>query len=131
MKRPAKQARTVGTASVKRATYRKGLRAESVAAALLAVKGYRILARRFRSGVGEVDLIARRGRRLAFVEVKTRATAEAAVWSVTPRQRRRIARGAEAWLSRNPHHLHCDMAFDVVLVAPRAWPRHLKDAFRV
>lgn len=110
-------------------TYAKGRWAELAAAALLLLKGYRILARRFRSPVGEIDLVARRGRRLAFVEVKSRATHDAAAWSVTPRQQQRIARAAEAWLKRHPRHAACEIGFDVVLVSPRARPRHLRDAF--
>lgn len=112
-------------------TYRKGLMAEAVAALLLMAKGYRILARRFRSPVGEIDLVARRGRRIVFVEVKSRASMDAAAWSVTPRQQQRIARAAEAWRQRNPRLADRDISFDVVLVSPRALPRHLSDAFRV
>ena len=112
-------------------TYAKGLWAETIAALLLMAKGYRILDRRFRSPVGEIDLVARRGRRVAFVEVKIRPTAEDGAWSVTPRQQRRIARAAEAWLQRNPWAAQSVLSFDVVLASPRALPRHLKDAFRI
>lgn len=111
-------------------TYGKGRWAESVAALLLRAKGYRILARRYRSPVGEIDLVARRGRRLAFVEVKVRPTLADGAAAVTPRQRRRIAQAAEAWLQRNPQQAALEIGLDVVLVAPGALPRHLPEAFR-
>src|SRR3954467_1837101 len=82
--------------------FRLGLSAESRAAALLIAKGFRILARRWRSPVGEIDIVARRGRLLVFVEVKARAAFDDAAWSVTDRQRARIAAAAEAWLARYP-----------------------------
>src|SRR3954469_9922535 len=82
--------------------FRTGLSAESRAAMLLIAKGFRILARRWRSPVGEIDIVARRRRLLVFVEVKARATLDEAAWSVTDRQRARIAAAAEAWLARYP-----------------------------
>lgn len=109
--------------------FRLGLSAESRAAALLLAKGYRIVARRWRSSSGEVDIIARRFRTLAFVEVKARETLDAAAWSVTPRQRARIIAAAEAWLARNPGDAKCFIRFDAVLVAPRALPQHIAGAF--
>lgn len=115
----------------RRAAYRRGLAAESLAAMLLRVKGYRILARRARTPAGEIDLVARRGRLFVFVEVKTRR--EGADEAVTARQRARIARAAEAWLARAGRHgaLPADFAarFDVILLAPWRRPRHLPDAF--
>ncbi len=111
---------------------RGGRRAEVLAALWLMLKGYRILARRCRTPVGEIDLVARRGGRIVFVEVKTRgAGTDEAAWSVTPRQQARIARAAEHWLARRPAFQGHDIGFDVVLLAPWAWPRHLADAFRV
>lgn len=112
-------------------SYRKGHVAEALAALLLTAKGYRILARRFRSPMGEIDLIAKRGHRIAFVEVKARATWQDGAWSVGPRQQARIARAAEAWRKRNPRLAAHEMSFDVVLVAPRRLPRHIAHAFRV
>ena len=82
----------------RRRAWRFGRRAESLAAWWLRLKGYRILAREFRVPVGEIDLIARRGTILAFVEVKARKTAEAAPDALQPRQQRRIARAAGAFL---------------------------------
>ena len=81
--------------------FRTGISAESRAAAFLIAKGFRILARRWRSPVGEIDIIARRRSLLVFVEVKARENLDDAAWSVTDRQRLRIAAAAEAWLARN------------------------------
>src|SRR5271166_1036124 len=77
--------------------FRTGISAESRAAAYLIAKGFRILARRWRSPVGEIDIIAARRKLLVFVEVKARDKFDDAAWSVTDRQRARIAAAAEAW----------------------------------
>lgn len=117
--------------SARREAERRGHWAETLAAWLLRAKGYRILDRRFRSRAGEIDLVARRGRHIAFVEVKVRGDLDAAAGSVTPRQRSRIARAAEHWLAVRARDRDCDVSFDVVLVAPWSWPRHIASAFRV
>jgi putative endonuclease len=111
------------------AAFGLGLSAESRAAAYLVAKGYRILSRRFRTPVGEVDIVARRGRVLIFVEVKARRTLDAAAEAVLPRQQRRIADAAAFWLSLNPHDTNSDIRFDAVLVAPGKIPRHVQAAF--
>ena len=109
--------------------FRTGLSAESRAAALLIAKGFRILARRWRSPVGEIDITARRRGLLIFVEVKARETLDGAAWSVTERQRARIIAAAEAWLARHADPRIQDIRFDAVLVAPGTLPRHLPAAF--
>src|SRR6476660_4888369 len=106
-----------------------GLSAESRAAAYLIAKGYRIVARRFRTPVGEIDIVARRGRALIFVEVKARGRLEDAAEAVIVRQQRRIIAAAEAWLASHPDDVNCDIRFDVMLVAPRSLPRHIVAAF--
>ena len=111
------------------AAFRFGLSAESRAAALLIAKGYRIIARRFRSPLGEIDIVARRGKLLLFVEVKARERTEDAAWALTRRQRARIINGAEAWLAKNPADAQCFIRFDVILVAPRSLPQHIANAF--
>jgi putative endonuclease len=111
------------------AAFRLGLSAETRAAALLMMKGYRIVARRWRSPVGEIDLVVRRGSVLAFVEVKARGRLDDAAESVTPRQRRRIVAGANAWLASHPRDAALNLRFDAVLVVPRRWPRHIPAAF--
>jgi len=104
--------------------------AEHLAAWWLRFKGYRILARGFRVAVGEIDLIARRGRVLALIEVKARPSLAEARAAITPRQRARIARAAEAFVQRHPRLATLDLRFDVVLLAPGHRPRHLPDAWR-
>ena len=104
---------------------------EWVAAAALLAKGYRILARRWRTPYGEIDLIAVRGRRLAFVEVKRRATRLEGEAAITPRQARRIARAAEFWVSRNPAYRDHEQGLDVIFVMPGRLPLHLPDALQV
>ncbi len=113
----------------KQAAFRLGVSAEGRAALFLLAKGYRELARRWKSPVGEVDLVMRRGRMLVFVEVKARNRFEDAAEAVTVRQRQRIVAGAEAWLAAHPEHAGYDMRFDAVLVAPGRLPKHLIAAF--
>jgi putative endonuclease len=109
--------------------FRLGLSAESRAAAFLIGKGFRILARRWKSPVGEIDIVARRYRLLVFVEVKARERLDDAAWSVTPRQRARIIAAAEAWLAQFPDSRIRDVRFDAVLVAPGRIPHHIASAF--
>lgn len=111
------------------AAFRLGLSAESRGAALLIAKGFRIVARRWRSPLGEIDIVARRGRNLIFAEVKARESADAAAWSVTSRQKARIIACAEAWLAAHPDDGQCYIRFDVILVAPRRIPTHIPNAF--
>jgi putative endonuclease len=111
------------------AAFRTGLSAESRAAAYLVAKGYRIMARRFRSGVGEIDIIARRRNTIVFVEVKARASLDDAAYAVTPHQQARIIAAAEAWIAANPAHAQSEFRFDAMLVAPGKLPRHLTAAF--
>lgn len=95
----------------------------------LRLAGYRIVARDVRTPVGEIDLVARRGRTLAFVEVKARSRDDASE-ALTPRQRRRIVRAAEAFLAARPALAALDIRFDLMLVGRRLFPRHLRGAFR-
>jgi putative endonuclease len=111
--------------------FRRGLSAETRAAALLLAKGFRIVARRWRSPVGEIDLIVRRGRLLVFVEVKARHQLDDAAEAVTMRQQRRIAAAAAAWLASHADDRDRDLRFDAVLVAPWRVPRHIPAAFEL
>ena len=113
----------------RRAAFARGLSAESRAALLLMAKGFRIAARRWKSPVGEIDIIARRRNLLVFVEVKAREKLDDAAWSVTERQRARIVAAAQAWLARFPDENIRDMRFDVMLVASGRIPRHIPGAF--
>jgi putative endonuclease len=111
------------------AAFRTGLSAEASAAAYLMAKGYRILAKRFRTPHGEIDVVARRRNLIAFVEVKARASLDEAAFAVTPRQQARIINAAQAWLVAHPEHAEFELRFDAILIAPRHLPRHLLAAF--
>jgi putative endonuclease len=113
----------------RRIAFHYGLSAESRAAAFLIAKGYRILGRRFRTPVGEIDIVARRRGVLVFVEVKARESFDAAAEAIGPRQRDRIIAAAQAWLAAHPQDATRPMRFDVVLVVPGRLPRHLPAAF--
>ena len=111
--------------------YRKGLMAETLAAMLFRLKGFRIIAQRYRSPVGEIDLVATNGERLAFVEVKRRKTQADAAFATTAKQKRRIVRAAQYWLSSHPNFVDHAIGFDVVLCARWSWPRHVENAFPI
>ena len=111
------------------AAFQTGLSAESRAAAFLMAKGYRILAKRYRTPHGELDLVAKRRNLVAFVEVKARATLDEAAYAVTPRQQARIINVAQAWLVAHPDYAEFELRFDAMLIAPRRLPRHLLAAF--
>ena len=125
MTEPAANASDKATAD-RRGRYRRGVISEILAAAYLRCRGYRILARRFRASSGEIDLIAQRGRLVAFVEVKRRRDTNAAESAVTPRQRQRIQRAADIWIARNQRYAAHDRRFDVIFILPRNWPRHIE-----
>ncbi len=112
----------------RRRALRFGRWGEICCAGLLRVKGYRILARDFRVPVGEIDIVARKGRLLAFIEVKARRTASGDV--LTPRQQKRIIRAAEAFLKTRPDLADLDLRFDLMLVGSWRYPRHLVEAWR-
>jgi len=108
---------------------RGGRRAETLAAWWLRLKGWRILATRARTPVGEIDLVARRGNTLAFIEVKARATEEQAALALDDWRLRRVARAAEALCARYARPddtIHIDALFMV----PRRWPRHVENVWR-
>jgi putative endonuclease len=96
----------------------------------LRLRGWRILARGWRCPSGEIDILARRGRVLAIIEVKSRDELDAAASALAPRQRRRIARAAEAFLLSRPDLSRLEPRFDLMLVAPLRVPRHWTGAWR-
>jgi putative endonuclease len=111
------------------AAFRLGLSAESRAAMLFIAKAYRIVARRWKTPFGEVDIVARRRRDLVFVEVKARDNFDDAAEAVTERSKQRIVAAAEAWLAHHPDDAQCFIRFDVILIAPGKLPRHIVNAF--
>ena len=108
---------------------RRGHRGEWLAALALMLKGYRIVARRHRTRLGEIDLIARRGDLVLIVEVKVRPTLVAAMEAVGRLSERRIEAAADLWLSRQPDHARLSLRFDMVAVTPRRWPVHVENIF--
>jgi putative endonuclease len=108
---------------------KRGLRAEALCAWLLRLQGYRIMDRNWRVPVGEVDIIARRRQVLAFVEVKTRDTEDAAREAVSLKQRQRIENAARAYLANHPECANLHVRFDVMAVAPWRWPAHIQAAW--
>ncbi len=118
-------------AAARRRAHAFGLRAEAIAALLMRLKGYRVLARRFVVSGGEIDIVAQRGRTIAFVEVKARDSIDAAASAIVEAKRRRISRAARVWLARNPWAAGATLRGDAVFVAPRRLPRHLGAAYRL
>lgn len=108
----------------------RGRQAERRAALWLRLKGYSILASRVKLPVGEIDLVARKGRLIAFVEVKARARRDDALGAVSVQSWQRIARAAEAWMGQRPKFADYGWRYDIVALAPGRLPYHLKDAWR-
>jgi putative endonuclease len=115
----------------RRRAWRRGRRAEGLAILALSLSGYRVLARNLKSPVGEIDIVARRGRTLAFIEVQTRADWGTAAEALAGRQRRRIARAATVFLAGRPDLAGDHPRFDVILCVPWRWPRHIINAWRI
>ena len=114
----------------RRARQASGRLAETLAGWWLRCKGYRILAHNWKTPMGEIDLIARRGNLIAVVEVKHRPTEDAGLNAIRPKQRERIERAALAFLGRMPGVADLSIRFDVMLVTPYRPLRHLQDAWR-
>ena len=116
-------------AARRRGSYRRGHRGEWLAALALTAKGYRILARRYRTRLGEIDLIARRGDLVLIVEVKARRTLVDAMEAIRRESERRIEGAADIWLSRQPDYGRLSVRFDMVAVLPWRWPVHVENVF--
>jgi putative endonuclease len=118
---------------IPRNNYDIGVAAEGVAKKFLASLGYAIVAGRMAAvrgtDSGEIDIIAAKGRTLAFIEVKKRATHAIAAESISPSQQRRIARAAEVFLARNPEYAGYDCRFDAILIDEAGGIEHLENAW--
>lgn len=101
---------------------------KSLIAVIYNLTGHRVLARRYKTPVGELDLIVLKGKCVRFVEVKRRATRAECEISITPVSAKRVRRAAEAWLARNSQYQRHDLGFDVVFVLPWRWPVILRNA---
>ena len=118
-----------GRRSQRRKAWRRGHLSEYLAALYLACKGYRILAIRYRTPLGEIDIVARRRDLAVFVEVKARRDERLAVDAVSFAAQHRIRAASDLWLSRQPDHASLSQRYDIVAVLPGRWPRHFPDAF--
>jgi putative endonuclease len=113
----------------RREAHDHGHRAEVIALWYLRLKGYRLLARRFKTQTGEVDLIMRQGNTTVFIEVKARATVDDSLYAVTPHQSRRIASAAATFAARDAKAAMGFQRFDIVAVPSYLWPTHIQNAF--
>ena len=105
----------------------RGYFGEFVATLLLLCKGYRILEHRYKWNGGEIDIIAKRGNKISFVEVKTRKSEEKCQIAITPQQLNKIRKTSQLFLKRNPKYLNCDLSYDVILVADWSLPKHIEN----
>ena len=113
----------------RQAAEKRGRGAENFACWYLRLKGWRILARRARVPGGEVDVIARRGRTIAFVEVKLRANDDAAAFALDQWRLRRVAAAAERLAPRFMRDGD-DVRIDAIFVVPRRWPKHMPNVWQ-
>lgn len=114
----------------RRRAYRRGHWAERLAALALILKGYRIVERRYRTRVGEIDIIARRRDLVIFVEVKARASRRTALDSINATTRKRIEKASLWWLARQPDGATLARRYDIIAVQPRRWPVHFENAWQ-
>lgn len=113
-----------------RVAHRLGHRAEWLACLWLLLKGYRIRARRYKTHAGEIDIIAGRGRVIAFVEVKARPDHRSALEALSRRQQQRLLRAAALYMAGQRADADRVWRFDMMLITPGRWPRHIVDAWR-
>lgn len=107
----------------------RGLSAENRAAWALRLTGWRILKQRYRTAAGEIDLIAKKRKTVAFIEVKARRTREEALSAVTPASQKRIVRAAKIFVAEHPKAGFFTLRFDIMIVRPWAWPERIVNAF--
>lgn len=97
----------------------------------LRFKGYRVIARNFKTPVGEIDMVARRGRLIAIIEVKIRNSRAEALSAITPRQQDRIIRATQIFLQQRPELADSTPRFDAMFISPGSLPIHIQDAWRL
>lgn len=111
--------------NIRKTTYQKGLWGERLALFYLILKGYMPLKQRYKTKVGEIDLIVKKGDLVVFVEVKQQASFERAAYAITPHQQTRLVNAARWFLSAFPHG--GALRFDAILLVPWRWPWHIKN----
>ncbi len=95
------------------------------------MRGFRLLAQRYKTALGEIDLVMRRGKLVVFVEVKARASRAEALHALQPKQCERLSRAAAVFLRDHPIHNDCAMRFDLIGILPWRWPVRVVDAWRL
>ncbi|WP_417431258.1 YraN family protein [Kiloniella sp.] len=115
----------------KKNSYTTGRYAETIAAMYLRCKGYQILARNYKTKVGEIDLIAKKRSLICFLEIKKRKSVETASQAIHQKQQKRIIRTAEYFLKHNPFYQNFDKRFDAILIGATVFPYHIKNAWQV
>ncbi|MBM3579597.1 MAG: YraN family protein [Alphaproteobacteria bacterium] len=108
-------------------TYQFGLLAEKIAMIFLWLKGYKILAWRYKNSCGEIDIIAKKGQVIVLVEVKARRSELLVEEVLRPHQLSRIKRSAELFIAQNPQFQNHDLRFDFIEVGKNLWPKHQKN----
>ena len=109
--------------------HHKGLRAEAIAKLYLQMKGYHVLADRFKTPLGEIDLIVKKDNVVAFIEVKLRKTEDAAAEAIHAKNQSRVRNAAELYLQKHPEYNEYELRFDALVMAPGRWPRHIQNAW--
>jgi putative endonuclease len=109
--------------------HKKGLQAEALAKLYLQLKGYGVLEERFKTPMGEIDLIVKKGGVVAFVEVKLRKTEDAAAEAIHAKNQSRVRNAAELYLQKHPEYNECELRFDALVMAHGAWPQHILSAW--
>lgn len=109
--------------------YKIGLRAEKLAEIALMIKGFYILARRYKTPLGEIDLVVRRGRTLAFVEVKWRGTQKEAAEAIHAKNQMRVRNASALYLQKHPRYTNMNIRFDAMVLARGRWPKHIPHAW--
>ncbi len=110
-------------------SYKNGVIAELVAAIYLLLKGYRILERRYKTKVGEIDLIAKKGGFIVFCEIKYRPNIDSAFESISQKQQGRILRAAEYYLNSKSEYANYNIRLDAIAISPYKLPHHIKSAW--
>ena len=110
-------------------SYKFGIIAEIVAATYLRMCLYSVIYKRYKTKVGEIDLIAKRGKSLVFVEVKARKNKNTTHTALTKHQQNRITRTAELFIAKNPKYSQSNIRFDLILICPSFYIKHIKNAW--
>lgn len=117
------------TRTQRQKNHHRGMRAEWLAAVWLLLKAYRLVAWRYKTPVGEIDLVMRRGKALVFIEVKARKTRAEAAAAIHRNNQQRVVRAAQYYLVAHPPRPQTIIRFDAVLITWYSWPRQIIQAF--